>query len=88
MLQIGGCLDLGQEPLGADDGREFRPQHLDGDVTIVVEIAGEVPAEQASSFATAPLQILEDALKGNRRFCLPSGECRQVRGIFGEASPT
>jgi hypothetical protein len=30
-----------EESLGADDGRELGPQHLEGDLTVVPEIVGE-----------------------------------------------
>jgi hypothetical protein len=42
MPEIGDGLDLVQEPLGADQGRELRPQHLDGDLAVVLEIVGQV----------------------------------------------
>ena len=32
VLEVGGGLDLDQKPLGANDGSEFRPKHLDGDL--------------------------------------------------------
>src|SRR5215472_14509559 len=42
MLEMRRGLDLGQEPRGADDGRELGSKHLDGDFALVSEIAGEV----------------------------------------------
>ena len=49
MLQIRRRLDLGQEPLGPDDRREFRTQHLERDLSIVLEIDGEVHGGHAAS---------------------------------------
>ncbi len=44
MLQIGGDLDLLQEPLGAEHGRQLRPQHLDRHLAVVAvaQIVGKV----------------------------------------------
>lgn len=42
MLQIRRSLDLGQESIGPDHRREFRTQHLESDLTIVLEIDSEV----------------------------------------------
>ena len=42
MLQTGGELDLALEPLGAERGGEIGVQYLQRDVTIVLEIAGEI----------------------------------------------
>ena len=48
MLQIGGGLDLGQEPLGTDHGRELGAQHLDGDLTVVLDVVGEIDGGHAA----------------------------------------
>ena len=48
MLQVGDRLDLAQEPLGADDGGELGPQHLDGDLAAVLEVVGEVDRRHAA----------------------------------------
>ena len=48
VLQVGGGLDLGEEPLGADDGGELRAQHLDGHLAIVLDIVGEVDGGHAA----------------------------------------
>ena len=42
VLQVGGDLDLGQEPLAADHGGELGVQHLDGDLAAVPQVLGEV----------------------------------------------
>ena len=41
VLQVGGELDLGQEPLGADDGGELGPEQLEGDLPVVPEVLGQ-----------------------------------------------
>ncbi len=48
VLQVGDGLDLTQEPLGADDGRELGAQHLDGDLAVVLEVVGEVDGGHAA----------------------------------------
>ena len=48
VLEIGGDLDLAQEPLGADDRRQFRPEHLDGDVAVVLEVLRQVDGGHAA----------------------------------------
>ena len=48
MLQVGGGLDLGEEALGADDGGELGPQHLDRDLAVVLEVVGEVDRGHAA----------------------------------------
>ena len=35
MLQVGGRLDLGQEALGTDDGRQLGLENLEGDLTLM-----------------------------------------------------
>ena len=42
MLEVGGGLDLAQEPLGADDRGQLGPQHLDRDLAVVPEVLGEI----------------------------------------------
>ncbi len=48
VLQIGRRLDLGQEPLGADHRGEFRPQHLERDLAVVLQVLGEVDSGHAA----------------------------------------
>ena len=48
MLQMGDGLDLAQEPLGADHGRELGPQHLDGDLAVVLEVVREIDRGHAA----------------------------------------
>src|SRR3970040_1019661 len=42
MLELGGDLDLTQEPRAADRRAEILLQHLDRDLTVVLEVLGEV----------------------------------------------
>ena len=42
MLEVCGGLDFGEEAIGADDGGQFGPQHLDGHVALVAEVVGQV----------------------------------------------
>ena len=48
MLQVGRDAYLGQEPLDAEDGAEFRIEHLDGDGAVVAEVVGEVVGGHAA----------------------------------------
>ena len=48
MLQVRRGLDLGEEPLGADDGGELRAQHLDRDLAIVLQVLGEIDGRHAA----------------------------------------
>ena len=48
MLEVGGGLDLGQEPLGADHGGELGAQHLERDLAVVPEVLGEVDGGHAA----------------------------------------
>ena len=48
VLQVGGELDLGQEPLGADDRGELGPQHLERHLAVVPEVVGEVDRRHAA----------------------------------------
>ena len=57
MLQIRSRLDLAQEPLGADDGRQLGAQHLDGDVAIVLEVVRQVDRRH-----TARAELALDAI--------------------------
>ena len=48
MLQVGGELDLGQEPLGADHGGELGAQELERDLAVVPEVLGEIDGGHAA----------------------------------------
>ena len=42
VLEIGGGLDLLDESRGPQHGGKFGPQHLDGDLPLVLEVFGQV----------------------------------------------
>jgi len=42
VLQPGGGLDLGQEPLGAEHGAKFLMQYLDRDLAVVAEVVRQI----------------------------------------------
>jgi hypothetical protein len=42
VLEVGRQLDLGQEALGADHGRELGAEELESDLAVVSEILGQV----------------------------------------------
>ena len=48
MLQIRGCLDLGEESFCADCNCELRFQYLDCDLAIVLEVFGEIDRRHAT----------------------------------------
>ena len=48
VLQVGDGLDLAEEPLGADHRRELRPQHLDRDLAVVLQVLGEIHRRHAA----------------------------------------
>jgi len=48
VLQIRRRLDFDQEPLGADDGGEFWPEHLQRDFAGVLQILGQVDGGHAA----------------------------------------
>jgi hypothetical protein len=54
MLEVGGGLDLLEEPLGADDRGELGAKHLDGDLAIVPLVVGQVDRGHAAG-AELPL---------------------------------
>jgi hypothetical protein len=49
MIQRCGELDLAQEPLRPEPRCDIRPQHLDGDRAVVLEVAGQVHRGHASA---------------------------------------
>ena len=42
MLEPCRDLDLADKPLGAERGGEFGPQHLEGHLAVVLEVAGKI----------------------------------------------
>ena len=71
MLQVRRGLDLGEEPLGADHGGQFRPQHLDGNPAVVPQVLREVDRCHAAG-TQLPLDAVavgkrgREALRGDR----------------------
>ena len=49
MLKIRRRLDLGQKPLGPNDSGELGAKNFYGDISFVLEVAGEVNCRHASS---------------------------------------
>src|SRR5690242_14711107 len=42
MLEVGRELNLGQEPLGADDGGKLGPEHLEGHPPCMTDVLGQI----------------------------------------------
>ena len=49
MLQVGGVLDLAEEALGAEDGRELGAEDLEGDLAVVLQVVGAVDGGHAAA---------------------------------------
>ena len=48
VLEVGGGGDLAQEPLGADDRGQLRPEHLDRHLAVVLEVLRQVDGGHAA----------------------------------------
>ena len=57
MRELGGELDLAQEPRPADRLRKVGPHHLDRDVTIVFEIPRGIDSRHPAAAELAPNDI-------------------------------
>ena len=57
VLEVGGDLDLAQEPVGPDRSGQLRPEDLDGDLAAVPEVLGEEHRGHAA-FAEQPLDVV------------------------------
>ncbi len=70
MLEIGGELDLGEEPFCPDDGGQLGPHELEGDPAVVAEVVREVDRGHSSGpdLALDPIPIRERALKAAEEF--------------------
>ena len=42
MIEPSGDLDLGEKALITEDGAELGPQHLEGDLAVVLEVGGQI----------------------------------------------
>ena len=77
MLEIGGGLDLLEEPPGAEDGGQLGPQHLEGDLAVVAHVVRQVHRGHAA-LAQLPLDAVAvgegggEALGGGRHGSAPS----------------
>ena len=69
MLQVGRELDLGQEPLGADHGRELGPEHLQGHPPGVADVLGQVDGGHAAGadLALEPVAVGQGGLEAGLR---------------------
>ena len=97
MLEVGGGLDLDQEPLGPDHGGELGPQDLEGDLAIVLEVLGEIDGGHAAGTqlaldAVAIGQCSGEAVEGRVQrftFCRSSSKKSWTRiKRSGRAQPT
>lgn len=79
MAQAGRDLDLSQETLGADRGRQLRVEHLDGHLATVLPIGGEVDGRHA----TASQHALEAVSGGGQDFGPPAPRRSRLRGQDG-----
>ena len=48
MLKVGGGPDFPQEPLGAEHRGQLGPEHLDGDLAVVLAVVGQVDGGHAA----------------------------------------
>ncbi len=63
VLQVRGGLDLGEEALGADDRGQFGLEDLDGDLSVVLDVLGQVHRGHAA-FAELPLDPVAIGQRG------------------------
>jgi hypothetical protein len=78
VLELGGGLDLGEEPLGAQRSAQVGVQHLDGDVAVVLQVVREIHGGHA-----ARAELALDAIAVGEAFAqsrdvaahLPRGRC-------------
>ena len=65
MLEVGGELDLGQEALGADHGRQLGPEHLERHPPVVPDVLGQVDGGHAAGadLAVEPVAVGQGGLE-------------------------
>ena len=70
MLEVGRQLDLGQEPLGADHGRQLGAEDLHGHRPVVADVLGEVDGGHAAGagFAVETVAVREGGLEAAEEF--------------------
>ena len=67
MLELGGDLDLAEEPVGPDRGGKLRAEDLDGDLTVVTDVVREVYGGHAT-FADQTLDGIALFERGTQQF--------------------
>ena len=78
MLQVGGELDLGEEALGADHGRELGAQELERDLAVVPEILGQVDRRHP-----AGADLAFDPVAVGKRYLEPAQQLGHVGAFVG-----
>ena len=70
VLEVGRQLDLGQEPLGADHGRQLGAEDLHGHRPVVADVLGEVDGGHAAGagFAVETVAVREGGLEAAEEF--------------------
>ena len=70
VLEVGGELDLGQEPLGADHGGELGPKHLERHPPVVADVLGQVDGRHAAGadLAVEAIAVRQGGLEPAEQF--------------------
>ena len=70
MLEIGGELDLGQEPLGPDHGGQLGAQDFQSDAPVVADVFGEVDGRHpaGADFVVEAVAVREGGLEPAKQF--------------------
>ena len=81
MLEVGGDLDLGQEPLGAEHGGQLGAQHLERDLAVVPQVVREVDGGHAAraELALDAVAVGEGGRKTAAQFRDPSPSSAPAR---------
>ena len=93
MAEVGGGLDLAEEALGAERRRQLGPQHLDGDLAVVLEVLGEIDRGHAALAelaldAVAIAEGLGEAVRRRRsRRGRPFHHWHASTSVFEKSSP-
>jgi hypothetical protein len=66
VLEIRRDLDLGEEPLGPEDGAELRAEELECDVSVVANVAREIHRRHAAA-ADLALDVVAPGECGTQR---------------------
>ena len=78
-VELGGGLDLAQEPVGAEGGRQLGPQDLERDLAVVLEVAGEVDGGHPAlpELALDGVAVGEGVLQPYQLIDHRDGRCRE-----------